>query len=123
MRRATAPVPTSGLYDHRDGAYVGAVEVLTLFLREDWEAEERRHAVLEDDLNARLRLTTHSVEFEVRRWDSSARHMAKWVERALDDLGTDPSALPVDRFGTREKVYSTRAVEIVVRFLLLLSPT
>jgi hypothetical protein len=27
------------------------------------EAEERRHAALQDDLNARLRLTTHSAEF------------------------------------------------------------
>jgi hypothetical protein len=48
--------------------------------------------------------------------------MAEWIERALDELRTDPSALPVDRFGTQEKVYSTKAVEIVVRFLPL-SPT
>jgi hypothetical protein len=116
--------PDFRLYDHRDDAYVGAVEVLTLFLREDWDAQERRHAQLQDDLNARLRLTTHWIDFEVRRWDSnpSTRHMAKWIERALDELRTDPSALPVDRFGRQEKVYSTKAVEIVVQFFPL-SPT
>jgi hypothetical protein len=116
--------PDFRLYDYRDDAYVGAVEVLTLFLREDWDAQERRHAQLQDDLNARLRLTTHWIDFEVRRWDSnpSTRHMAKWIERALDELRTDASALPVDRFGRQEKVYSTRTVEIVVRFFPL-SPT
>lgn len=103
------------------GVYVGVVEVATLFLRDDWAAEERRHAVLEDGLNARLRLTTHSVDFEVRRWDNmpSVRHMAKWLGRALDDLHTDPGALPIDWLGMSEKVYSTRSVEIAFRFLAL----
>jgi hypothetical protein len=116
--------PDFRLYDHRDGAYIGAVEVLTLFLREDWEAKQRRHAQLAAALNSRLRLTTHLIDFDVRRWDSTPRasHMAKWIERALDDLWADPSALPVDRFGRQEKVYLTKVVEIVVRFLPL-SPT
>ena len=109
--------PDFRLYD-RNGTYVGAVEVLTLFLREDWQAEERRHAMLADALNARLRLAAHSVEFEVPRWDAtpSARHMAKWIEQALDELRANPDALPVDRFGARQKTYSTRAVEIAVQF-------
>ena len=91
----------------------------TLFLRKDWAAESRRHAVLEDDLNARLRLTTHSVEFEVYRWDGtpSVRHIATWLQRALDDLRADPGALPLDELGIMpEKVYATGAVEIAFRF-------
>jgi hypothetical protein len=114
------------LYKHQDGAYVGTVEVVTLFLRKDWEAVERRNAVLQDALNARLRLTTHWIDFEVRRWDSNSPpktgHMVKWIEDALSELRTDPSALPVDRLGRQEKVYSTRTVDIAFRFLPL-SPT
>jgi len=104
-----------------DGTYVGAVEVATLFLREDWAGEERRHAGLEDALNARLRLTTHSVEFEVYRWHDtpSVRRMATWLQRALDDLRADPGALPRDELGMPEKVYATSAVEIAFRFLAL----
>jgi hypothetical protein len=115
--------PEFRLYNHQGGAHVGTVEVLTLFLRKDWEAEERRNALLGDSLNAHLQLTTHWIQFEVRRWDSnpSARRMANWIERALDELRRDPSALPVGRFGRQEKVYSTRTVEIVVRFLPLSS--
>jgi hypothetical protein len=118
--------PEFRLYKHQDGAYVGTVEVVTLFLRKDWEAVERRNAVLQDALNARLRLTTHWIDFEVRRWDSNSPpktgHMVKWIEDALSELRTDPSALPVDRFGRQEKVYSTRTVDIAFRFLPL-SPT
>lgn len=77
--------------------------MVTLFLWKDWEAKQRRHAVLQDALNARLRLTTHSIDFEIRRWDSnsppSTGQMVKWIEDVFDELPTDPSALPVDRFG------------------------
>jgi hypothetical protein len=99
---------------------------VTLFLRKEWEAKQRRHAVLQDALNARLRLTTHSIDFEIRRWDSnsppSTGQVVKWIEDVFEELQTDPSALPVDRFGRQEKVYSTRTVDIVFRFLPL-SPT
>jgi len=112
--------PDFRLYED-DGAYVAAVEVATLFLREDWSAEQRRHAVVEDALNQRLILTTHSIQFEISRWDDSPklRDMARWVERTLDDLSADPGALPLDESGTPEKIYSTRAVEIAFRFLPL----
>lgn len=110
--------PDFRLYDQDDGSYVAAVEVVTLFLRNDWNAEERRHAELQDALNARLRLSTHSVMFEVRRWDAtpSVKHMAKWIGETIDELRSDPSVLPVDAFGIQKKVYSTRVVDIVVDF-------
>lgn len=110
--------PDFRLYDKDTGSYVAAVEVVTLFLRDDWNAEQRRHAALQDDLNSRLRLSTHSVMFEIRRWDAtpSSRHMARWIEAAIDELRADPSALPVDRLGFHKKVYSTRQVDIVIEF-------
>lgn len=112
--------PDFRLYDG-GGAYVAAVEVATPFLGEDWVAERRRHALVEDALNQRLILTTHSIQFEIRRWDDSPklRDLARWVERTLDDLRADPGALPLDDSGTPEKIYSSRAVEIAFRFLPL----
>lgn len=112
--------PDFRLYDG-GGAYVAAVEVATLFLGEDWAAEQRRQALVEDALNQRLILTTHSIQFEIRRWDDSPklRDMARWVERTLDDLRADLGALPLDELGTPEMIYSARAVEIAFRFLPL----
>nr|BFE56487.1 hypothetical protein GCM10020063_010130 [Dactylosporangium thailandense] len=102
-------------------AYVGAVEVATLFLRDDWAAEERRNAGLKQQLNQRLPLTTHSVEFEIFRWDAAPRlqPMVKWIERTLDELRADPEALQRDEIGCPEKVYINAAVEIVFRFIEL----
>ncbi len=110
--------PDFRLYDN-DGAYVRAVEVATLFLREDWAAQQRRHAMVEDALNERLRLTTHCVSFEVRRWDGtpSFRHMAEWIERALDSLHADPGVQSADWPGMRRKLYSTKRVEVIFCFI------
>jgi hypothetical protein len=112
--------PDFRLYD-RTGGYVGAVEVMTLFLREDWAAEQRRHAVLSDQLNQRMALTTHSVDFEIARWDRtpSVRHIVGWLQRTIDDLRDDRAALPLDEGGTPEKVYRSQNAEIVFRFVAL----
>ena len=66
--------------------------MLTLFLREDWDAQERRHAQLQDDLNARLRLTTHWIDFEIRRWDSNPSERVPG--RPKSDAGFRTVALP-----------------------------
>jgi hypothetical protein len=112
--------PDFRLYD-ADGGHVGTVEVVTLFQREDWAAEEKRHARLASDLNARLPLTTHSVEVEILSWNTTPRQreLTRWLQDAIDDLRTNPSALPFDEFDTPEKVYVTSAVEIAFRFLAL----
>jgi hypothetical protein len=103
-----------------DGTYVGAVEVVTLGLREDWTAEQRRHAVLVEDLNARLTLTTHSILVEIRRWERAPRMrpLIAWIEKAIARLRDDPAALPMEH-DVPGAVYRTDAADIDVRFLAL----
>ncbi|MET8090534.1 hypothetical protein [Micromonospora sp. NPDC005220] len=103
-----------------DGSYVGAVEVLTLTLREDWTTEQRRHAVLVDDLNARLTLTTHSITVEIRRWDRAPRMrpLVAWIDKTIAQLRDNPGALPVED-GVPGTMYRSAAVDIDVRFLAL----
>jgi hypothetical protein len=106
---------------YREKTYVGAVEVMTLLTRDDWAAEQRRHGIVTDALNKRLALTTHSIEFEILRWDAnpSFRYLARKLQQTLDDLRADPAALPLDDFGMPEKVLSTEGSEILFRFLAL----
>ncbi|MGN9812552.1 hypothetical protein ACTMSW_24755 [Micromonospora sp. BQ11] len=94
--------------------------VLTLTLREDWTADQRRHAVLVDDLNARLTLTTHSIMVEIRRWDRAPRMrpLVAWIDKTIAQLRGEPAALPVEH-GVPGTMYRSAAVDIDVRFLAL----
>jgi hypothetical protein len=87
--------------------HVATVEVLSLMLRGEWEAERRHHGRIEDMLNHRLRPTTHLIDFEIRQWDGYAdlEHLIAWVSSTLDDLGADPGALPTGYQGVPHKLY------------------
>jgi hypothetical protein len=104
------------LYDGPD--YIGAVEVASLMLRQDWSAEQKRHAQLAEALNKRLPVTTHFLDFEVRRWESApiTRHLEQWIRSTLQDLQANPEALSVGDVGVPEKVYSSKTAELVFSF-------
>jgi hypothetical protein len=106
---------------YRGGACMGVVEVLSLFQREDWTAEQRRHDQIADAINERLPLTTHSLVLDIRRWDAtpSVRHIVAWLGEAIARLQADPAAFAVGEFGTATAAYTSRAAEIVFEFIPL----
>ncbi|MFI5936271.1 hypothetical protein [Actinoplanes sp. NPDC051494] len=103
---------------YRDQEYVGTVEVLTLFERDDWEKEARCHAWLEGEINRLVPLSTHSLTFDVHSWASTpnVRHLERWLKAALEELKQDPDALQRDETGTPEKRYVGRYAEITFQF-------
>ncbi|MDQ4033032.1 MAG: hypothetical protein M3332_12515 [Actinomycetota bacterium] len=52
---------------YRDGSYHAAVEVLSMFLRQDWNDDQLRWGRIADEINLRVALSTYYVQFEVRR--------------------------------------------------------
>jgi hypothetical protein len=105
---------------YEDGKCVLAVEVATLFLREDWNDEDRRHNRLADEVNWRLRPTHgYFVNFAIEAAPSepAPRHFAKWLETELDKLPPHTELHGVDDDAVPAAVYERNGVRIVVRFL------
>jgi hypothetical protein len=98
--------------------HVATVEVLSLMLRGEWEAERIRDGRIQDTLNRSLRATTHFIDFEVRRWDddSDLEHLIGWVSSTVDDLRADPAALPTGYQGVPEKLYEHGSGRLVFHF-------
>jgi hypothetical protein len=72
---------------------VAGVEVLSIFMRQDWSSEEQRHGRLRDELNSRVALSSHIISFEIKRWDREPRmrDIADWVRRIIDELAPPDS--------------------------------
>lgn len=74
---------------YNGGTCVGAVEVLSLFEREDWDQEQRRHDRLADELDRRVPPTAgYFVNFkiEVAEREPAPRRFAEFVERRIAEL-------------------------------------
>lgn len=74
---------------YEGGACIAGVEVLSLFQRQDWSAEEKRHWRLADALNARVRPTQgYFVDFEIEQADHepAPRRFAEFIKRRLAEL-------------------------------------
>ncbi|MEV6350782.1 hypothetical protein [Actinoplanes sp. NPDC051851] len=97
---------------------MATVEVYSLMLRQEWQDEQRRHGRIETVLNHRLRPTTHFIGFEVKAWTESSdlEHLVGWVADVLDQLRTNPGALPVGQSGMPEKVYDHGTARIDFHF-------
>ncbi len=68
---------------------VGGVEVLSLFQREDWTAEEKRHLRLADELNRRIPPTDgYFVDYEIEVADAEPppRRFSDFIKRELGKL-------------------------------------
>lgn len=83
--------PDFRIYDR--GELVASVEVLSLFGKQEWKAEQLSHARVADALNERFDLRAGwFVHFEISRRSSepSRRGILNFVDQALTDLGEPP---------------------------------
>ena len=75
--------------------YLGAIEVLSLFMTGDWSSQQNQHGRITDELNSRLTFDKWFVCFEVKKADRDPpyKHLANWVDRTISCLphpsGTD----------------------------------
>jgi hypothetical protein len=90
--------PDFRIYQGTD--YVGAIEVLSLFMAADWSGQQDRHGRIADQLNKRLTLGQWFIGFEIMRLDRdpSFAKLASWVGREISSLPTAP--------GTESKTYT-----------------
>jgi hypothetical protein len=106
------PGPDFRLYS--DGRYIGAIEVLSLFMGQGWSDVQARHGRIADELNRRLALDRWFIYFEVVQLDRdpSARALASWVSRIIDQL-PDPT-----KSGVREHhhTYTAQGVRLSFTF-------
>lgn len=93
---------------------IASVEVLSIFMRQDWSSEEQRHGRLTDELNSRVALSSHFIHFEIKRWDREprVRHIADWVRRTVDQL-TPPGTGNVE---LTRRTFRSKAVELEFTF-------
>ena len=96
--------------------YLGAVEVCTLFEKEEWETKEKEHSRIADQLNQRIPLDKWFIEFEVIRLDRqpSINRLAAWVQAEIAELSSRP-ANAVDLL-TPWQSYRADGVELCFRF-------
>lgn len=108
---------------YADDVCIAGVEVLSLFQREDWTAEERRHLRLADELNRRIPPTDgYFVDFEIEQADGEPppRRFADFVQDELHSLPAHDSLnLPDDvtRANLPHAVYDRDGVRIAVTFV------
>ncbi len=102
---------------------VVAIEVLSLFQREDWSGPQRRHLRLADELNRRVPPSAgYMVSFEVEHADRdpSPRRFAEFVKRELVALPPheDVAARPFEA-GSQlpHALYEENGIRITVRFM------
>ncbi len=109
---------------YEGGELVGAVEVLSLFERADWDHEQRRHARLADELDRRVPPTAgYFVDFEIERCEREPAppdRFADFVSRRIAQL-PDPQdlRLPPDvrRHDLPSAQYEHDGCRISVRFI------
>jgi len=94
--------------------YLGAIEVMSLFMEHGWSEVQARHGRIADELNGRLTLDRWWIYFEVvqRDRDPSAKALASWVSRVIDQL-PDPA-----KSNTREhhRTYTVNGVRLSFTF-------
>jgi hypothetical protein len=107
---------------YRRGEFVGSVEVLSLFQKQEWTKEEESHARLADELDKRLDLSHgYYVTFEVVENAANVRPagFAECVERQLKQLPNvrDGSAARVPREQWAQPIpYEPPGARVLVRF-------
>jgi hypothetical protein len=97
--------------------YLGAVEVLSLFMASDWSGQQNQHSRIADELNKRLRIDRWFIDFEIIRLDRdpSFTKLASWVNREISSLP------PVPETEGRTCIASYRAQDIQLDFSFIRS--
>lgn len=108
---------------YQNGRRVAAVEVLSLFQRDDWTKEQLQHARLADELDRRLRPTAgYFVDFKLDSVDREPppRRFADWVARQIAAL-PPPEDLNLAAGATRANlpsaVFTAEGCRITTYFL------
>jgi hypothetical protein len=94
--------------------YLGAIEVLSLFMTRDWSDQQNQHGRIADELNKRLTLDKWFVSFEVTQFDQdpSFNNLAGWVGRTISHLPNRPEADD----GTYADTFAAKGVELRFTF-------
>lgn len=109
--------PDFRVYD--DDKCILAVEVASLFLREDWNVEKQRHNRLADEVNRRVPLRHGyfvSFDIEAARADPAPRHFSDWLTSELDKLPPHTDLIDLERDRIPSAVYDRSGVRISIRF-------
>jgi hypothetical protein len=105
--------PDFRLYQGPD--YLGAIEVLSLFMAGDWSNQQNQHGRIADELNRRLTLDKWFVSFEVKKSDRdpSFKPLATWINRTISRL---PDPLGVDG-RTQAVTYTAEGIQLDFTFI------
>lgn len=73
---------------YRDSAHVASIEVLSLFMRQDWSAQLLSYSRIADELNRCVAADRWWLLFKIVRLDRppSIGRLATWVKRTVDAL-------------------------------------
>jgi hypothetical protein len=102
-----------------DEEYFAAIEVVSLFMRGDWRAEQQRHGQLIDEVNARVPLTSHLVRIEILRYDQMprVRELADWLKVQIGRLQSGHDLESRDKRGLPVQHFVRNAAELRCTFL------
>ena len=108
---------------YHDGDCVAAIEVLSLFDREDWNAEKRRHFRLADAINERIPPTDgYMLNFQIEQAekDPAPRHVADFIRRQLAQFPPHEALASQPTVGVADlptAMYSHQGVRIRMQFI------
>lgn len=100
---------------YQQGLPVGAIEVISLFTKQEWSEQQVREGRIADEIDKRVPLTRYFVRFEIRRHDAtpSYKSLASWLAGQIDAL---PEPRADADLTSLQAVYATEAVELVFQF-------
>ncbi|WP_433208055.1 hypothetical protein ACQP00_42570 [Dactylosporangium sp. CS-047395] len=76
---------------YRDSTYLGAIEVRSIFTRQDWSDELFQHGTISDELNSRLKLGNWFLGFKVIQLERqpSFQSLTRWLKERLEELDAE----------------------------------
>lgn len=114
---------------YENGRCAVAIEVVSLFQREDWRAPQRRHMRLADEVNRRISPTAgYMVSFDIEKADRdpAPRKFAEFLKRRLNELPPHEQLAMqplVERSELTTALYEDSGIRIKVRFLPMMPDT
>lgn len=105
---------------YHEGRCIGAVEVASLFLRQDWNDPAQRHNRLADAVNERVPPTDgYFVAFDIEDapTEPAPRHFSDFVKRELGKLPPHEELAGISYDDLPTANYERNGVRITVRFL------
>ena len=97
--------------------HVASIEMISLFMRHDWDTEQARHDRIADELNRRLEVGRWGLHFEIARLDRSPPlgRLVAWVKRTIDTLPSYDST-KLDSFSPPRRSFTSDGVNLQFEF-------